>query len=352
MRLSPLHLALGFGVLTACADDQTPTQPGPATNAQPVAPVVAALTSNTWTLKAAPPDFAFEDGANFGVMPDASGKPVVYQLGGRDNDGGCGASVLTYRVATDTWGSQGFEPRVDVFNTDGVARIGNLLYFLGGDSYCGGSRFIDGRFWAYNPATNTLTQKPNAPKITSEGVSGVIDGKLYVLPGLCSFDNFPHPGYCENEPFRRLFRYNPATSSWVTKKSAPHFHTSGAGGVIGGQFYVAGGAGTNTLDRYDPATDTWKTLAPLPVGGVARGAVMQGKLWVVVSHYFQSTGKFVNYLFAYDPATNTWVRKAAPRFGHPDVVAITWNGKPYLLGLGGLGGEFEDTVLPTELYTP
>jgi N-acetylneuraminic acid mutarotase len=353
LRLRPrsVLLALGSLAILACADDSTPTQPS--SGAAPVSgvPLADALTPNTWTVKAAPSNGSFMNGASAGVMPDASGNSVVYMLGGRDNDGGCGASVLTYRIATNTWApAPGFQPRLDVFNSNGVGRIGNLLYVSGGDSFCGGSRFIDGRFWAYNPSTNTLTEKPFPPKITSEGVTGVIDGKLYVLPGLCSFDNFPHPGYCENEPFRRLFRFNPATNSWATKKSAPHFHTSGAGGVIGGQLYVAAGFGTNTLDRYDPATDTWKTLAPLPVGGVARGAVMQGKLWIVVSHFYQDQGRSVTYLFAYDPATNAWTRKAAPKHGHSDIAAITWNGKPYLLGVGAL----LDTGLPepAELYAP
>jgi hypothetical protein len=353
MRISPLHLVLGFGVLTACAEDRSPTQPETQPDAQPSA-AVTALASNTWTVKANPGPDGFLNGASAGVMPDAKGNPVVYLLGGRDNDGGCGAGVSTYRIATDTWGSQGPGARVDVFNSNGVGRIGNLLYFSGGDSFCGGSRFIDGRFWAYNPATNTLTQKPNPPKITSEGVTGVIDGKLYVLPGLCSFDNFPNPGYCENEPFRRLFRYNPATNNWATKRSAPHFHTLGAGGVINGKFYVAGGQGTNTLDRYDPATDSWTTLAPLPVkggfistGGVelARGTVLQGKLFVVVTNFDPVLAKDVVKAFSYNPATNAWTQKAKPKYTHSDIVAITWNGQAYLLAVGNVG-------VPVELYTP
>src|SRR6476661_7742099 len=206
-RLSPLHLVLGIGALAACAEDQTPTQPESGTDAQPSAAVAAALTPNTWTVKAAPPNGAFVNQASAGVMPDANGNPVVYMLGGRDDDGGSGASVLTYRIATNTWGSQGFEPRVDAFNSNGVGRIGNLLYISGGESFAGGSFFTPGRFFAYNPATNVLTQKPTPPKLTAEGVTGVIDGKLYVLPGVCSGDNFPNPGYCETEPFRRLFRY-------------------------------------------------------------------------------------------------------------------------------------------------
>ena len=354
-RLSPLHLVLGLGALAACAEDRTPTQPGPGPDAQPIAPVEAALTSNTWTLKAAPPDFAFANQASYGAMPDASGNSVVYQLGGRDDDGGSGAVVLEYRIATNTWSFRALDPKIYDFNTNGVVWIGNLLYVSGGDTFSGGSFFIDGTFWAYNPATDVLTQKPLPPKRTSEGVSGVIGGLLYVLPARCNSDLYPNAGYCETEPFRRLFRYNPSTNNWATRKSAPHVHKLGAGGVINGKFYVAGGSLSNVLDRYDPATDSWTTLAPIPVKGGdglgVQGDVLQGKLFVVAPHYDTTLQKYLFDAFSYDPATNTWTRKAAPKLIHSDIQAITWGGKPYLLGLGGLD---VGTHLPTrvEVYAP
>jgi N-acetylneuraminic acid mutarotase len=354
LRLSPLHLILGLGALAACAEDQSPTQPGPGTEVQPSAPAVAALTSNSWTIKSAPPGFPFMNGASAGVMPDASGNPVVYLLGGRDNDGGWSTPVLTYRIATNTWSSPGSQPRVDVFNSNGGGRIGNLLYISGGENFAGGGFGIQGLFFAYDPAKNTLTQKATPPKLTAEGVTGVIDGKLYVLPAVCDGDNFPRATSCEVEAFRRLFRYNPATNAWVTKKQAPHFHRLGAGGVINGKFYVAGGQGTNVLDRYDPATDTWKTLAPIPVtaGNVSdvRGTAFQGKLFVISSHFNQSLNRTLFDAFSYDPATNVWTRKARPTYVHSDVVAITWGGKPYLIAVGG--EDANEVPNPAELYTP
>jgi N-acetylneuraminic acid mutarotase len=212
-------------------------------------------------------------------VPDASGQSIVYTLGGRSEDGGgCEGGIATYKIGTNTWAAKRFDGP-EVFNSNGVGKIGNTLYISGGESYCGGSWYIAGGFWAYDPATNTLTRKPNPPKLTADGVTGVIDGKLYVLPGLCNSDHYGEfPAYCETQPFRRLFRYNPATNLWATKQSAPHYHTNGAGGVINGKFYVAGGGGGAALDRYNPATDTWTTLAPLPAAGAARGAVLQGKL--------------------------------------------------------------------------
>jgi N-acetylneuraminic acid mutarotase len=338
-------LALGSLATIACSEESTPTQPSSGAVPVSVASSAVAATSNTWTSKTGLPDGAFANQASAGVMNDASGQPVVYLLGGRDDDGGCGASISAYRVATDTWGSAGAGLELDMFDANGVGRIGNLLYVSGGESFCGGSRFVDGRFWAFSPATHTLTEKPFPPKGTARGVTGVINSQLYVLPGECDIYNFPAPTYCETESIRRLFRFNPATNRWATKKSAPHFHQLGAGGVINGQFYVAGGLGTNTLDRYDPVTDTWKTLASLPVGGMARGTAMQGKLWVVIDHYYEDRQTSMLAMFVYDPNTNVWTRKATPKYRHSDIVAVSLNGKPLLVAVGGM-------AIPVEVYTP
>jgi N-acetylneuraminic acid mutarotase len=294
----------------------------------------------------------FANGLSAGVVPDASGQSIVYALGGRDDDGGCGANILTYKIGTNTWASKGFEPRVYVYNSNGVGKIGNTLYISGGESYCGGSHLIDGGFSAYDPATNTRTEKATPPKLTAAGVTGVIDGKLYVLPGICSTDFYPeNPYYCVSEQIRTLYRYTPAIDHWAWKRPAPHYHANGAGGVINGKFYVAGGANNfgsqleASLDRYDPATDTWTTLAPLPAAGGAIGAVLQGKLFVVVQ---TTTGRRA---YTYDPATNKWTPKAAPRLYHDDIVPITWAGKPFLLAVGGV--HFSPySPNATEVYAP
>jgi N-acetylneuraminic acid mutarotase len=351
--LVQLVLALGAFSLAACAEDRSPTQPESGAEPAPAAGLAAAFTPNTWTLKAAPPNYSFANGLSAGVVPDASGQSIVYTLGGTDDGGGCGAVVLTYKIGTNTWALKGFEPRVDVFNSNGVGKTGNTLYISGGESFCGDSRQIVGGLSAYNPATNTLTKKATPPKLTAGGVTGVIDGKLYVLPGRCSTDFYPdNPYYCVSESIRTLFRYDPATNRWTWKRPAPHYHANGAGGVINGKFYVAGGSNNfgsqleASLDRYDPATDTWTTLAPLPAAGQALGAVLQGKLFVVVE---TTTGRRA---YAYDPATNKWTAKAAPRWYHDDIVPITWAGKPFLLAVGGIHFSPSYQPNPAEVYAP
>jgi hypothetical protein len=114
---------------------------------------------------------------------------------------------------------------------------------------------------------------------------------------------------------------------------------------------VAGGVNNvRALDRYDPATDRWKTLAPLPVGGRARGAVLQGKLFVIVEELLSGGAERKLHAFSYNPATNKWSAKAAPKYRHDSVVALTVNGRPALLAIGGL--QFDRTPTVSELYTP
>jgi hypothetical protein len=283
--LNQLVLALGALALTACAEDRSPTQPESGVEPASTTGLAAALAPNTWTLKAAMPGSPALYGISAGVVPDASGQSVVYVTGGTDGGGSWATDILIYKIGTNTWSGKSPDQSVDVYNSNGIGRIGNTLYISGGESYAGGSHYIAGSFSAYNPATNTLTDKPTPPKLTAGGVTGVIDGKLYVLPGFCSTDYYPNRYYCVSEPIRTLFRYSPTTNSWSWKRPAPHYHANGAGGVINGKFYVAGGSNNYgsqleaSLDRYDPATDTWTTLAPLPRAGAARGAVLQSRWW-------------------------------------------------------------------------
>jgi N-acetylneuraminic acid mutarotase len=347
-RSPPVQLVLALGAfsLAACAEDRSPTQPE--SEAEPAtAGLAAAFTPNTWILKGAPPAYSLVDGLSAGVVPDASGQSIVYTIGGRDTgEGQCEGGVLTYKIGTNTWTAKGSDPALPVYNSNGVGRIGNKLYVSGGETFCGGYGHIDGQFSAYDPATNTTTAKATPPKLTAGGVTEVIDGKLYVLPGVCSTDFYPNsPYYCVSQQIRTLFSYSPATNRWTWKRPAPHYHPNGAGGVINGKLYVAGGGGEAALDRYDPATDTWTTLAPLPTAGeTALGAVLQGKLFVVV----QTTTS--RRAYAYDPATNKWTAKAAPHGYHDDIVPIIWAGKPFLLAVGR--NHSPNQPNPAEVYAP
>ena len=344
-RLSFALVPFTLIALTACSDEATqPNAPGDQIS---VAPSFA-VGSNTWTPKAPLPHGP--TGVSTSMVYDASGNSIVYAIGGRI-DGGSTFGIQAYSMSTNTWtGKPGV---TNVYNTNGVGKIGSRLYFSGGWDYGSGTPLAFGQTWAYDYTNGRLIKKADMPKATADGVSGVISNKLYVLPGTCSGDQYPNPRYCANEDIRTLFRYDPSTNTWVTRASAPHVHTNAAAGVINGKFYVAGGArdlGLNAaFDVYDPATNTWKTLAPLPTASsYTSGAVVNGKLLVVSWAY--NNGNPAMHTYSYDPATNKWTAKTSP----PNLGALTrvaLNGKSYVLSVGGTGSCC-DSELPSQLYTP
>jgi hypothetical protein len=344
------RVAFTFGAfaLGACGED-APTQPS--TTLDPSLTTLSpAATANSWSPIAPMPGTGGQ-GPAIGVVPASSGPSIAYVFGGTDGNGGSGAAIRVYNVATNTWRvvHNSTETEVFAFDLNGVGNIADKLYFSGGKDYGGGTLAITAQVWAFDPATETLTRKADMPLHTADGVSGVIGDKLYVLPGTCSGDGYPSPGFCAEEPIRKLFRYNPATNIWVTKASAPHYHKNGVGGVIENKFYVVGGEDrfgpTRNLDVYDPATNSWKTLAPLPVTlhGIV-GAVLRGQLFLVGT----TVGGSIKH-YAYNPTTNTWVTKAAPSIYGGPAAKVFLNGTSRMLVLAGAT---LDTPDHSQLYTP
>lgn len=337
--------ATALGIL-ACTSEETLTQPGTAEDPASAASSLV-LASNTWTTKA---PYAGQGlfGGSAAMAPNSAGQSIVYLFGGTDGEGGTGFRVQAYNVATNTWTTK--TSRVGVFNSNGVGKIGSKLYFSGGQNGFEGVSSFTNLLWAYDYSQDRMIRKADLPIFGAEGVTGVIDGKLYVLPGACSGDGYPNPGYCAVEPTRRFYRYDPATNTWLGRRSAPHFHRFGAAGVINGKLYVAGGFNgfqpVAQLDVYNPATNTWTTLAPIPTAGRAIGTALGGKLFVIVG---DGSGL---HSYIYSPATNTWKTRASPTSGHDAVVRVTLDGTSRLLAVGGSHGADFDIPNNSELYTP
>jgi hypothetical protein len=345
-----LAFALSLLAFAACGENTTPTQPDTAGD-QSLATSSFALASNAWTKRASPPEILPRGGLAAGVVNNAAGQPILYIFGGFFEDHPNG-SIRAYDYSRNTWTTKA--SGVERQSTNGVGRIGGKLYFSGG--YTGGR---DGTccdatrptLYAYDPAADLLVQKADMPQPTADGVTGVINGKLYVLAGSCSDDSPPFD-CSEHGSSRRFYRYDPATNTWTTLPPAPHQHAGGAGGVINGRFYVAGGGSVvrYRLDVYNPVTNAWRARADLPEAraGVA-GAVLQNKLYVI-----GGSGPSGNRaVFAYDPVTNKWQTRASLSVGRTSLAAaslVTIYGNPKILAVGGFDGS--EGPGANELYTP
>lgn len=352
-RFAPVLLTLAGGILAGCHDDTTTTEPATSA-AVPAAGPAAALvgTPNTWEKVALMPTARHSAVASAAV--NANGKSIVYVFGGSDITDPDGirtfGSVEAYNIANDRWTTRAGIAPFKTSAINGANMISGKFYLPGGGVNTGNGFLKLRVLQVYDPATDSWTRKADMPGASSRGVSGVIDGKLYVVTGE---DNTYLDGGvpCEDcgvVQTRRLFRYDPAQNRWTRRKPCPHFHISGAAGVIDGKLYVAGGQSTLTLDIYNPMTDTWSSGAPLPSahsGGA--GVVLAGQLYVV--------GGFTGAVVAYNPTTNRWVNKASfpvPTSRFMAAAKATLDGKARIVAQVGLEDGFPNNGRATFVYTP
>ncbi|HYF38700.1 MAG TPA: kelch repeat-containing protein [Gemmatimonadales bacterium] len=335
-------------LLVACDPASTnPTDSSPA----PTAEQSVASAAGTWTTKAPMPTSRWHPAA--GVIKQ-DGRERLYAIGGFDPFFGVTSSVEAYDFATNSWSTKAPLP-VPVMLANGAGTINGKLYHSGGiveDPSTGMGGPVN-HLYEYNPTRNTWTRKADMPKRVAQGVTGVINGKLYVLAGSC--------GDCAHGASARLFRYDPVTNTWTGNlPPAPSAHVGGAGGVINGKFYVAGGRNwsgrvSNRLDVYDPVSNTWSTLAPMPTArSGAAAAVLQGKLFVIGANNVEP-GERQGMNEAYNPATNTWSIKAPlPGAGRGDLAAakIIHDGQAHILAVGGTDVEGSGEGNANQAYTP
>ena len=239
-----------------------------------------------------------------GTVTDGAGQSILYVIGGLTPDGVASRAVQAYDVTTNTWTMRAPTP-IRVYATNGVGVIGGKLYISGGITPPTQARR---RLYVYDPATNTWTKKSSMPSPGHHGLTGVINNQLYVLTG-CGFLGVD----CDEPVPLAFFRYDPVSDRWGALPAPTNAHSAGAGGVIGGKFYVTGGDGVSQLEVYDPATNVWTIKASMP-GNRWFGAsvAFQAQLYVIggVERDPDGVSTLVRTTSVYDPATDAWTTRA------------------------------------------
>ena len=229
---------------------------------------------------------------------------MVYVIGGYPSSRSTVSTVQVYDPGRNTWAL--LAPLPEPLNHTMAAAVGGRLYVIGGQTSTRGNALMAGfvnSVYAYDPVTHRWTKKAPMPTQRSSGVTGVIDGKIYVAGG--------------RPPRGNDFAvYDPAKDAWKVLPKLPTQRNHLAAGVAGGKFYVIGGRFgpgfrselTAVVEVYDPKTNAWTKAAPLPKprGGL-NGIAARGCI-----HVFGGEGDMLepNGLFpdhdVYDPRSNTW----------------------------------------------
>ena len=333
-------LALGTYALASCGDETTqPNDP------QVTGPELA-VAHNTWVTRR---DMPYETGwPATATVPNAAGQSILYVIGGRGSTrvvpSPFGLSldrVQAYNVSTNTWSVKAPLPWA-VYETNGTAVVNGKIYVSGGlylDGESNGPQPLS-KLLAYDPARNTWTLKANMPGAGSGGVTGVINGKLYVV-STCyeiwsdGYDYWDVPCGIVRPDRSNFFRYDPATDRWVRLPKPRRTYHMGA--VLYDKLYVTDG---KNIEMFDPMTSQWTVKASGPQGRPPGAAVAQaGKLYLFGGSKTNSVGQLVTLrsTSVYNPLTNTWSTAAPMPTGPYGVSAsrVFLDGKPRIEVVGG-----------------
>lgn len=215
------------------------------------------------------------------------------------------AHFESYDPVKDTWTV--LRPLPEARHHIALSAVNGLLYGVGG--FTGG--FPDWRaqptMFIYNPVSNTWTRGTDLPVARAEGISAVVDNKIYLIGGrVRATENArifnDHIDSVRNEVF------DPTTRRWSVLANAPTPRNSAASAVIDGKIYVVGGrkfiknadagapirqVNVPNLEVYDPKLNRWETRSPMPQaqGGLAATS-LNGKLYVFGGEQWVPEQKF------------------------------------------------------------
>jgi N-acetylneuraminic acid mutarotase len=252
-------------------------------------------------------------------------------------------SVDEYDFSTDRWTSK--TPLPVALHHVGIGVAGRRLYVIGGyrQSILGDMKPV-ATVYAYDPATNSWTER--APMPTARGALSVaeIDGKLYAIGG---YDRKANSAAVEV--------YDPVLDLWVSRAPLPTPRDHLAAATVSGKVYAIGGRldgdyrrNLSVTEVYDPATDQWKRVADLPTArsGIT-AAEVGGRVFVFGGEDADGTFRDNE---AYDPARDAWQILAPMPTGRHGLGSAVVQKRIHVIGGGPTpGGSFSDLH---EVFSP
>ena len=274
---------------------------------------------------------------------EAGGK--FYLMGGRGN-----RRTAEYDPVANTWTDLSLPPfPMHHFQ---AASLGGIVYVIG--AYMGDfpSETPVAQIYSYDPATDTWTPGSTIPAARQRGAAGLVvyDGKLYLVGGSIG-------GHAASATYPPMFdEYDPATDTWTALPDAPRGRDHFNAAVVGDKLYAVGGragavgATVAEVDVYDFAAGSWSTLpspagdVPTPRGGTT-AAVVGSDIFFLGGESNTQTAAHSE-VEALDTSTNSWRTLSPLNQGRHGTQAVVEGAKIYIAaGSGETGGGPELTSL-------
>jgi N-acetylneuraminic acid mutarotase len=211
---------------------------------------------------------------------------------------------------------------------------------------------------AYDPVTDTWSEKAGMPVGRAMSSASVVNGKIYVVGGAKT--TTMTDGTVFFESLALVHEYDPATDTWTKKASlqVPRYSPSTA--TAGGKIYAMGGIlwergavsgkAASSVEEYDPEHDTWLPKADMPSAkGLAAAVALNEKIYMMGGMTKGVSGVTAS-VYEYDPLADAWTQKAAMPEKRAWASAVVHDGLIYVLG--GADGYDEPASSSVFVYDP
>ncbi len=279
----------------------------------------------------------------------------IYAIGGSNADTQLGVTE-EYNPVTDTWAAK--SPMPTPRSGFAVAVYQNRIYCIGGtirdsENYVSG---ITGVTEVYDPLTDTWTtvNPMNTPR--ADLCASIVNGTIYCMGGkkYWGIDS-------SYQELNVTEAYDPNTNSWSEKPDMPIPVLGCASAVLDGKIYVIGGSRHFQLgweldtvgftQIYDPENDEWSIGVSLPIAQSYGAAATTIGETAPESLYFiggSNETQYSSITYVYDSELNVWNLGASiptPRINLACAVL-----DDILYAIGGFDGE--NWLDDTEQYLP
>lgn len=304
--------------------------------------------ANSWTTKEPMP--TARGGLGVAVV---NGK--IYAIGGSNSETQLGVNE-EYNPVTDTWTAK--SPMPTPRSGFAISVYEDKIYCIGGiigdsENYVSG---LTGVTEVYDPATDTWATKVPMPTFRADLVASVVNGTIYCIGG--------KKYWGVDSSYQELNvteAYNPDSNSWSEKSPMPIPVLGSASAVLDGKIYVIGGSRhfqlgweldtVGSTQVYDPENDAWSTRASLPFAKSYGAAASTSGVLAPKRLYFVGGSNETHYsgvTYVYDSEHNAWGTGA--EIPTPRVYLTLAVLDDVLYAIGGFDGETWLDV--TEQYVP
>ncbi len=281
----------------------------------------------------------------------------IYLIGGslfENNAGPFGLSTVdVYDTQTNTWqrGADMPTPRTSAK----AAVVNGTIYVFGGynskDNFLENWKMAD-HVEAYDPLTDTWTQRKEMPISRIYFGLGVVAGKVYLIGGTAGL------GAGQEQRMDRVDIYDPATDTWEKGPKMPTRRNPGGVAVVSNRIYVIGGEGwplpqgwgagpfLGSIEEYDPINRQWRKKKDLlELKNWFSSVIIENNIYLIGGYTLEGGLQEVATVNVYHPRTETWREISALPNPLGAFDAATVKGKIYVFGSLGAGVRFSTDVL-------